>query len=326
MTAPEPGLAAFLAEQGLAVAGEGGEWVPLTGGVSSDIWRVTTSRGTVCVKRALAKLKVAASWTAETGRNAHEWAFMQVADGIVPGCVPAPVAHDPVRGLFAMQWLPPARFPLWKAELMAGRIDPSFAGAFGDLIGRLHAATARDPSIPGGFATDANFHALRIDPYLLATARVHRDLADAIVAVADRTAATRHCLVHGDASPKNVLVGPDGPVLLDAEVAWFGDPAFDLAFCANHLAIKARIVPGAFEAAFRALQAAYAARVDWEPIDDVERRAAALLPMLALARVDGKSPVEYLDEAQRAALRTAAREAIRAGDASLRATWSRLTA
>jgi hypothetical protein len=104
-------------------------------------------------------------------------------------------------------------------------------------------------------------------------------------------------------------------VLLDAECAWFGDPAFDLAFCLNHLVIKARVVSGAAEslaAAFDRFASAYLAGIDWEPAGDLELRAARLLSALALARVDGKSPVEYLNRAQRDALRAAARVAVAA--------------
>jgi Ser/Thr protein kinase RdoA (MazF antagonist) len=103
--------------------------------------------------------------------------------------------------------------------------------------------------------------------------------------------------VHGDVSPKNILLGPDGPVLLDAECAWYGDPAFDIAFCLNHLLLKCLWVPqsrAAFIACFDALSGAYLSGVDWEPRAALEARAAALLPGLLLARVDGKSPAEYL--------------------------------
>jgi hypothetical protein len=88
-------------------------------------------------------------------------------------------------------------------------------------------------------------------------------------------------------------------VLVDAECAWWGDPAFDIAFCLNHLLLKCLWTPTAtapFLAAFDALSSAYLDAVDWEPRDAVERRAAALLPGLLLARVDGKSPVEYIDD------------------------------
>ena len=113
----------------------------------------------------------------------------------------------------------------------------------------------------------------------------------------DRTAATHLALAHGDVSPKNILIGPRGPVFLDAETAWYGDPAFDLAFCLNHLLLKALVAPAArddLRASFAALSRAYLAEVTWEPAEALEARAASLLPGLFLARVDGKSPVEYL--------------------------------
>src|SRR5690606_24626353 len=111
------------------------------------------------------------------------------------------------------------------------------------------------------------------------------------------TASTRLALVHGDVSPKNILIGPNGPVFLDAECAWYGDPAFDLAFCLNHLLLKCLWTPRAatdFLASFEALAAAYRSGVVWEPPEALERRTARLLPGLLLGRIDGKSPVEYL--------------------------------
>jgi len=167
----------------------------------------------------------------------------------------------------------------------------------GRTLGRLHAVSAGDDAVAREFATDENFEALRIDPYLRATAYAHPDLAEPIGELARRTAETRLALVHGDVSPKNILVGPAGPVLLDAECAWYGDPAFDLSFALNHLLLKCLVVPGG-RAALRdcadRLAGAYLDEVAWEPVADLEYRVASLLPALLLARVDGKSPVEYL--------------------------------
>ena len=184
-------------------------------------------------------------------------------------------------------------------------------------------ATRRSPP---EFATDASFHAIRLEPYLLAAARRHAGAcAPHSKALAARTAATREALVHGDISPKNILVGPQGPVFLDAECAWYGDPAFDLAFCLNHLLLKCLWVPEAsarFLACFDALGAAYFGRHGG---DALERRAASLLPGLLLARVDGKSPVEYLtEEAQKDRVRRVARGLLLAPPARLaqvRAAW-----
>ena len=144
-----------------------------------------------------------------------------------------------------------------------------------------------------------------------------------------QTAATRRVLVHGDVSPKNILVGPDGPVILDAECAWYGDPAFDLAFCLNHLLLKCLWTPaalGRFLACFDALAAAYLGGVAWEPPGELERRAARLLPGLLLARVDGKSPVEYLTaETDRERVRGVARALLGAPVdrlGAVRAAWA----
>ena len=172
------------------------------------------------------------------------------------------------------------------------------------------------------FATDDIFHAIRLEPYLVATGRRHPDLAPALDALVARTAATKHTLVHGDVSPKNILVGPRGPIFLDAECAWYGDPAFDLAFCLNHLLLKCLWTPSAatgFLACFDALAMAYLDEVGWERRAELERRAVHLLPALLLARVDGKSPVEYLTaEADRDRVRRAARPLILAPADTLR--------
>jgi len=158
---------------------------------------------------------------------------------------------------------------------------------------------------------------------------LHPDLRERLLALAQRTAATHRALVHGDVSPKNILVGPDGPVFLDAECAWYGDPAFDLAFCLNHLFLKCIWVPRAragFLQCYDALASAYLRGVAWEAPAALEERAATLLPGLLLGRVDGKSPVEYLEEAGRALVRRAARALLMAPArtlAELRDAWQR---
>lgn len=282
---------------GLLEADESPACEQLPGGVSSDIWRVDLASGPVCLKRALPKLKVAADWQVPVERNAYEVAWFDVAAGFVPDAVPRVLGQDRASGFFVMEFLDPDAHPLWKAELAAGHADPAFASLVGDRLGRIHAGTADRPEVARRFETDAIFHSIRLEPYLEATARAHPDRAAALEELVAVTLATKHVLVHGDVSPKNILVGPQGPVFLDAECAWFGDPAFDLAFCLNHLLLKCLWVPPsapAFLDCFDALREAYAARVDWEPPEDLERRTARLLPGLLLARIDGKSPVEYL--------------------------------
>lgn len=323
-------LTEALARLGLIEPGEEPAITPLAGGVSSDIIRVDAGGRAFCVKRALPKLKVAADWYAPVARNHSEAEWLRVAAAIEPDAVPRLLGEDPGTGMFAMEWLPPADYPVWKAELAGGRIDAAFAAEVGRRIGRIHAATAGRADMAARFANDAIFHPIRIEPYLLATAARHPDCAGPLERIAAATFSTRVALVHGDVSPKNILAGPRGPVFLDAECAWYGDPAFDLAFCLNHLLLKGVWRPqwrGDYLACFDALAGAYLACVAWEPPGSLERRAAALLPGLLLARVDGKSPVEYLtQEAERERVRDVAIPLLREAPARLAAigeAWRR---
>jgi 5-methylthioribose kinase len=293
---------------------------PLAGGVSSDIFRVSWPGGDACVKRALPRLKVAADWQAPVERNRFEVEWMRVAASIVPGAVPAVLADDPHTGCFAMRWLAPDRHPAWKSLLRDGTINAASAASVGATLGRIHAATADRADIAARFATDDIFHAIRLEPYLVATARAHRDLAERLDALVETTRTTRRVLVHGDFSPKNILIGPDGPVIVDAECAWYGDPAFDVAFVLNHLLLKGvwrRAWRSRYLDAYDALADAYRAHVRWEPWASLDARTAALLPGLLLARADGKSPAEYLTDADKQEVRAFARPLVAQAPASL---------
>ena len=280
---------------------------PLTGGVSSDIWRIDSVRGVVCAKRALAKLRVAADWRAPIERNRYEARWMRVANEACPGCAPRVLGQHPALGVLVMNYLPPSEYRLWKQLLHEGHADAATARAVGSLLGKIHSHSARRPDLAAEFDTDQIFFDIRLEPYLVATARRHANLASRLEHLVEVTRSHRVALVHGDVSPKNILIGAEGPVFLDAECAWWGDPAFDIAFCLNHLLLKCMWTPAAtpeFLASFDALAVAYLQEVDWEPSEELERRAAALLPGLFLARIDGKSPVEYLgDEDKRTFVR-----------------------
>jgi aminoglycoside phosphotransferase (APT) family kinase protein len=316
-------MAEGLRAMGLLARGAAARGEALSGGVSSDIWHVLLPDGReACIKRALPKLKVAADWRAPVVRNRYEARWLARAGEAVPGAAPRLLGQDEATGTLAMEWLAPADHPVWKDRLRAGLVDAAFAAEVGRRIARIHAAAARRPELASDFPTDQLFHAIRLEPYLVATARAHPDLAPALVALVARTAATRLTLVHGDVSPKNILAGPHGPVFLDAECAWWGDPAFDLAFCLNHLLLKCLWTPRAapdFLLCFEVLATTYLAGVEWEAPATLEARAASLLPGLFLARVDGKSPVEYLtDDADKDRVRRVARALLAAPPDRLR--------
>ena len=152
--------------------------------MSSDIYRVDVAGRTLCVKRALPKLKVAADWQVPVARNAHEAAWLRRVAAIVPGAVPRVLAEDLREQAFAMDWLAPDLYPVWKDQLRDGVLDGGTARRVGDVLGRIHAATADDADVSTHFATDALFNALRLEPYLLATAQANPDLGDVLGALA----------------------------------------------------------------------------------------------------------------------------------------------
>jgi aminoglycoside phosphotransferase (APT) family kinase protein len=272
---------------------------PLTGGVSSDIWRIDTEKGFVCAKRALSKLRVNADWYAPVERNLFEARWLQVAHQACPACAPELLGQHPELGVLVMKYLDPGNHRIWKQELRAGHADPQTAHAMGQVLSKIHSYAAKNSHLATEFPTDNIFFEIRLAPYLLATAERHPQLAHALEGLVLQTQNNAKTLVHGDVSPKNILLGPQGPVLLDAECATWSDPAFDLAFCLNHLLLKCLWTPASsfdFLHCFEVLTTSYLTSVDWELPSDLEARAARLLPGLLLARVDGKSPVEYVTQ------------------------------
>lgn len=292
----------------------------LTGGVSSLVYRVETPRGPICVKQALDKLAVAADWRAPIERSHYEAEWLRFASAFAPGATPEVLFEDRTSSLFAMTFFDPETHPVWKTELAEGGIEPAFAARIGGIVGAIHAGAAGRRDIADAFPTNALFEALRLEPYLRHTAAMRSEHAGWLIDLADRTAAIHRTLVHGDVSPKNILCGPGGPIILDAECAWYGDPAFDLAFCTTHLLLKAVWRPldkDRFLLAAEALREAYRPHVAWEPWTALQARAAELVCALLLARVDGKSPVEYLSEAERRLVRWAADGLVHAGPRNL---------
>jgi aminoglycoside phosphotransferase (APT) family kinase protein len=278
----------------------------LTGGVSSLIVRVDTRRGPLCVKQALPELKVAMHWSAPLERSHAELAWISHVSNDLPEAVPTILGSDPSSFCFAMNWLPPESYPVWKLQLRDGVADSVFAAEVGRRLAAIHSATADNDALAQSFANDENFFQLRLDPYFGATAKAHADCAASLHELITITANNKRALVHGDISPKNLLVGPTGPLFLDAECAWYGEPAFDAAFCLCHLLAKCLWRPtssDAFLTCFDAFSAAYLQGVRWENPAHIEARITRLLAAIMLARVDGKSPLEYLNERDRERLR-----------------------
>ncbi len=297
---------ALVAELALASEADVRVVRPLTGGVASDIAMVAFGDRKICVKFALPKLKVAADWQAPVHRNAAEYAWLQVAAEVSPDSAVQLYGRSETAHGFAMEYLDGPEVYLWKDRLLAELPDLGEAEKVAELLGRIHAFSARDGFDAKAFQNRDDFHALRIEPYLSKTRSVYAALAPAIEPLERMLFESQNVLVHGDASPKNILFRRGAPIILDAECATMGDASFDPAFCLNHLVLKAVHLPSSRNrllADVTRFWAAYKRHVRWEDPAHLERRVAALLPVLMLARVDGKSPVEYLSEAERQAVR-----------------------
>ena len=272
---------------------------PMAGGVSSDIYRVDDGDDTFVVKRALSRLRVQDEWLVDVSRNRYEHEYLRYVGRILPDAVPAIRCVDDDHGYFAMEFLGDS-FANWKQLLLDGEFRAERARRAGQLLGTIHGRSAGDAKAAERFDSTGNFHQLRTDPYLLTTARRHPQLGALLEAEAERLDNTRECLVHGDYSPKNILWHDDRMVILDCEVAWYGDPAFDVGFLLNHLFLKSLHHAPHGEQIAAMIHAAWhgycEAWDDRESIDRVAHRLVPLLLMLMLARIDGKSPAEYLSD------------------------------
>lgn len=301
---------------------------PLTGGVSSEIYLVEDGERRFVLKRALEKLRVREDWFADISRNRAEQAYLRYVGEFLPAAVPRVIVNRPEHGFFTMEYLGHGFTP-WKQRLLDRDDHPLHAHHAGWTLGTIHAHSFGQLHLAGQFNRMENFRQLRLDPYLQRTAERHPDLAALLRAEINRLAATRDCLVHGDYSPKNILVSADRLVVLDCEVACFGDAVFDTAFLLNHLFLKSlHHHPGTFDLT-GLVSGFWNAYLDARgPNADrtLTTRTLRLLPMLMLARVDGKSPAEYLTQpVKQQFIRDFARPAILQPEESLAvftARWS----
>jgi 5-methylthioribose kinase len=285
----------------------------LAGGVSNVVLRVSTAGAPDFVlKQSCEKLRTRADWRSRLDRIWREVAVLRLLERLLPaGAVPRVLFEDRPNFLFAMSAVDPGHV-VWKEALLRGEVDLTLADRLGEYLARIHAGTFADPVVHAELADVTVFDELRIDPYYRHIAAVHLDLAEQVRSLIDAMLAARLCLVLADFSPKNILLTPGHVTLVDFETGHFGDPGFDLGFFLTHLALKAvRRGPDGgvlLELARRFLHA-YQVHAAWpaDTADRLEARSVQHWAACLLARVDGKSPVEYLDTAQQDRVRRLAR-------------------
>jgi fructosamine-3-kinase len=308
----------------------------LTGGVSNrTVWVQRPGGEAWVLKQALPKLRVSVDWFSSPERiHCEALGLRWLAELAPPGTITPLVFEDHTHHLLAMQAVPQPH-DNWKTLLLAGQLVADHVAQFGRLLGTIHRqAYERRAELAAVFEERSFFESLRLEPYYSYTAGQVPPAADFLQRLMAETRACRQTLVHGDYSPKNVLVWQGRLILLDHEVIHWGDPAFDLGFSLTHLLSKAHHLPNQqadfAEAAISywqiyaktlgdTLVASFKSPSFWssssinkpETGDQVSRspvsglrsnfEARAVRHTLAclLARVAGRSPLEYLDEASR---------------------------
>ncbi len=285
----------YLVGRGVLGEESAAEVESLGGGVSNVVLAVRDAERDVVVKQALAKLRVEEEWYAPEGRAMVEAAALELVGELTPGAVPRLVDRDPQRHSLTVERAPRG-WRDWKGLLLGGEQQPWVAARLGELLATWHSATLAPRALPEELESASHFEHLRLAPYYATVAAKAPELAPDVLGLAEQLRQRRTCFVHGDFSPKNVLVGGRALWVVDFEVAHRGDPTFDVAFMLCHLVLKSIHLPGCAErldACALAFARAYepgtggAPELSWPYVSS---HVACLL----LARVRGKSPAEYL--------------------------------
>lgn len=325
-------VAEYLKSSGRIPADEAIVAQELAGGVSNMVLLVElTDRGErFVVKQARSRLRVADEWLCPVERIWREVEVLAVcgrlvrarnavrgtrSGGQIQAATPQLLWEDRENYAYAMT-AAPTEHRTWKQLLLAKELESGkvIAVACGELLAAIHAGTWGVEQVATQLDDRDYFERLRIEPYYRWIAARHADLTASIERLIESVASHRRCLVHGDFSPKNLLVWPRHVMLIDFEVGHYGDPAFDLGFFLTHLVLKSvwagerggeyRRVADLFWQTYRTEMLRSVAE---EEVVALEQRMLLNLAGCMLARVDGKSPVEYLSEEQRAVIRELAR-------------------
>lgn len=270
----------------------------LGGGVSNTVLLVEGGGRRFILKQALGKLRVQDDWFSDRERIFRESAAMRwAAPRLAAGSVPEILFEDRENFLFAMSAAPPDA-ETWKSILLRGEFATDTADRIAKMLAAIVSASWRDAVSERLFGNQTVFDQLRIDPYYRTTAARHPDLAPHFERLMRVSSRRRVSMVHGDWSPKNFLVSRGAVMAIDFEVTHFGDPAFDTAFLLNHLLLKSFYRPqwsGELTRLAMRFWDVYRAGIPGE-CEWIEPATLAHLGCLLLARIDGKSPAEYMTE------------------------------
>jgi 5-methylthioribose kinase len=284
----------------------------LGGGVSNVVLRVVAPERTFVLKQSCPQLRTRDAWFSDLDRIYREQEVMEALFPVLPtATVPEILFVDRENYSFAMSHAP-APAQVWKEALLAGEIDPALGEQVGVVLGNIHQSTAHRPDLATRFGDRAVYVQLRVDPFYRRVQERRPEVRDLVEPVIQRMLTAHEALCHGDYTPKNILTHDRGFTLVDYETAHIGDPTMDLGLLLAHLLLKAARRPeqrAAFFDLTRAVWRGYGAVVRYRPLAEIHADGVEHLGVCLLARIDGTSPVDYLngdkvrDEVRRAGRR-----------------------
>ncbi len=305
----ESTVVAYLTKRGI-ISGSA-EVEELTGGVSNVVLGVKSGAKDLVLKQALPQLKVAAVWKADQRRAIVEANGMKLLHSITPENVPDLIDLDPEEFTLTMDRLP-RECTVWKTDLLEGVIKPSVGKDLGRILATWHNFGANSKESLDAYMEDSLFDQLRVTPFYRAVAKVNPALDNRIQELITEITTIKITLVHGDFSPKNIMItGTDKPIVLDFEVMHTGNPVFDLGFVSAHLLCKyLRTEDSSQKSLLRETAIAFINSYDQTCNIPVATSLPHHVAVIALARVEGVSPVNYLDESAKARVQSVTKAAI----------------
>jgi 5-methylthioribose kinase len=272
----------------------------LSGGVSNQVLRIVTPERTFVLKQSRPQLRTRDAWFSDLDRIWREQEVMQALHPHLPDVVPQVLHVDRANYVYTMSHAP-MDASVWKTELLNGLVRVELGKQVGRVLGRMHQISAERAREFAAFAEHAVYVQLRVDPFYRRVQERCPDVAGAIELIVQEMLTRTEALCHGDYTPKNMLVNAGGFTLVDYETAHLGDPTMDLGLFLAHLTLKAirdTDRQPSFIALMRAFWNGYSESVTFATSADLERRGMRHLGICLLARVDGTSPVDYLDDMQ----------------------------
>ena len=274
------------------------QYKKLTGGVSSEVYHVKTNKNNYCIKRSLKRLLVKKKWIANTNRIKFEYLWLKHCQNILKRNIPNTYEFNNKKKYIVMEYLKTSEYKTLKQLYFKKIININTIRLISKHLYKIHSSSSNYKTKKIFEGNYKNFYDLRLDPYFNEVGRVYPKYKEYIKKINENYIKNSSTLVHGDFSPKNILVDKNKIIYLDAECCNFGDPVFDLVFFTNHLLIKSIFFKDKsqeFIKLYVSFYKEYLSNLSTKNFNSYIDRIIKMTPIMLLSRIDGKSPVEYID-------------------------------